>query len=293
MNQKASSIGNLAADILAKGGSGEVARVFQRSIYIRVRQDFILLLWGGLRSPMTINLEGKSVADRRIKVEDLAFLDRDVIRLRELEIDLRGAEVFRSALLGVREVTLPRGSVLAKGVAMLRAFYDVSPAGPTLASDPALKTFVRETLVPFAHGSSGALFSPTSYLPLIGRGGGFTPAGDDLIGGIVSTYNYVARCRRTRQVLIPRALIRSKTVPESAIILTHSARGNVDEGMEQLILASTGGVRFYDELVAVARRGHTSGIDASLGVMLCEAALAQIGGESGALEKCLDAFWNT
>ena len=293
MSQKASSIGNIAAEILSKGYSGEVTRVFQRSTYIRAKRDFILLLWGGPRSPMTVNVEGNTISHGRIRVGERCSLSREEIGLGSLRIDVRGAEVFRSALLRTREITLPGETVLAKGVAMLRSLYDVSLTGPTLASDQSLRTFVWETLVPFANGNSRPIFSPARYLPLIGRGGGFTPAGDDFVGGIITTFNYVARCRRTRQVHIPRALIRSRTVPESAMILSHSARGNVDEGMERLILASTAGsVRFYDELLAVARRGHTSGIDMSLGVMLCEAALAQAEGESGALQKCLDVFWN-
>ncbi|HXW94360.1 MAG TPA: DUF2877 domain-containing protein [Nitrososphaerales archaeon] len=293
MNQKASSIGNIATEILSKDCSGEVTRVFGRSTYIRAKHDFVLLLWGGLRSPVTVNIEGDSNSQSRTRVGERCSLSREKIGLGDLQIDLRRAEVFRSALLRTREITLPKGTALAKGVAMLRSLYEVSPAGPTLPSDPALRTFVGETLVPFANGNSRTIFSPVHYLPLIGRGGGFTPAGDDFVGGVVTVFNYVARCRRTRQVMIPSKLIHGRTVPESAMILSHSARGNVDEGTERLILASTGGgVRFYDELLAVARRGHTSGIDMSLGVMLCEAALAQTEGESGALQKCLDTFWN-
>jgi len=292
MSQRASSAGNLATEMLSKGDPGEVTRVFQRSVYIRAKHDFILLLWGKLRSPMTINIEGSPIAGKRIKVGELCSLSAVAIGLGTLEIDLRRAEVFRSALLDAREITLPKGSVLARGVATLKSLYEVTPTGPTLASDQALRTFVEETLVPFADGDGEVIFSPARYLPLIGRGGGFTPAGDDFVGGIVTTFNYVARCRGTRQVLIPRALIWSRTVPESATILSHSAAGNVDEVLERLILASTGSrVRFYDELMAFAQRGHTSGIDTSLGVMLCEAALAQVEGEPGALRKCLDAFW--
>jgi hypothetical protein len=85
----------------------------------------------------------------------------------------------------------------------------------------------------------------------------------------------------------------ARTIPESAAILDYSARGYVDEDMGRLVLKTLDGSdRFFDELMAVAHRGHTSGIDMSLGVLLCEAALAQTGGERDALRRCLDELRN-
>ena len=291
MNLRASSIGDLAARRLSKGGAGEVTRVFQRSTYVRAGVDFILLLWGGLRSPMTINVEESYQTGWRTRVGERCILSRGSVTLDAGRIDVRGAEVFSSALLYSRRVTLPKGPALAKGVAMLRSLYDVSPSGPTLVADPVLKSFVRDTLLPLSFGRPGAAYQTGRYLRLIGRGSGFTPSGDDFVGGFLATFNYVARCQRKRQVLIPRTLLRGRTVPESAMILSHSARGRVDESMERLVLATTRGAGFYDELVTVARRGHTSGIDMSLGVLLCEAALSQESGERGALQRCLDELW--
>jgi hypothetical protein len=292
MSEKATNVGNLAGKILSSGRRGDVTRVFQRSVYIRSGDGFILLLWGRLRSPMTISMEESRSAEWRIRAGERCILSKEAVRLEAGEIDLRGAEVFRSALLDSRKIVLPEGPALAKGVAMLRSLYDLSPSGQTLASDPVLKSFTRVTLLPLSSGRTGAVYNPSRYLRLVGRGGGFTPAGDDFVGGLVATFNYIARCRKRRQVLIPRDLVRGRTIPESAAILSNSARGHVDEGMERLILASTGGrTGFYSELMAVARRGHTSGIEMSLGVLLCEAALAQAEGEHRALQKCLDVLW--
>jgi hypothetical protein len=293
MSLQASSVGNLAARALSRHRTGGVTRVFQRAVYVRSGESFILLLWGGLRSPMTVNIEESQSAEWIIRVGERCVLSEEAIKLGNVEIDLGKAELFRSALLVSRKVTLPEGPALSKGVAMLRSLYDVSSPGPVLASDPVLKSFIRETLFPLSSGGRGAVYSPAPYLRLIGRGGGFTPSGDDFVGGLVATFNYIARCKNWRQIPMPQSLVRRRTIPESAAILHNSARGSVDEGMERLILASTGeSMRFYDELMGVARRGHTSGIDMSLGVMLCEAALAQAEGEHGALNRCLDALWN-
>jgi ASC-1-like (ASCH) protein len=292
MSLRATSIGNLAARVLSRNRTGEVTRVFQRSVYLRSGNSFILLLWGTLRSPMTINVEESHSTERRIRVGDRGILSGEAVKLGAMEIDLREAELFRSALLKPRKITLPEGPALTKGVAMLRSLYDSSPSGPVLASDPNLKSFVKETLLPLSSGKTEALYRPAQYLGLIGRGGGFTPAGDDFVGAHLATFNYIARCKKKRQVTIPRDFVRRRTIPESAAILSDSARGHVDEGMEKLILASTGRSEgFYGELMGVVRRGHTSGIDMSLGVLLCEAALAQAEGKPGALQNCLDALW--
>jgi hypothetical protein len=184
-------------------------------------------------------------------------------------------------------VHLPSASDLVRGVTILRSLYDVSP-GPSLVSDSALRGFVRKTLSSLASGRTKAVLSPRSYFGLIGRGGGFTPAGDDFVGSFVATYNYIARCRESRQISIPPALIFSRTIPESAAILGYSARGYVDEGLERLVLETLGGRSrgFHDVLLDVASRGHTSGVDMSLGVLFCEAAL------SDALTGCIEALWH-
>jgi len=292
MIKKATSIGTLAAKSLSRNRMGEVTRVFRKSVYIRAGDDFVLLLWGSLRSPMTINIEESRSAEWRIRAGEWCILSNEAVRLEAGEIDVRRAEVFMSALLDARKIALPDGPALAKGVAMLRSLYDVSSTGPTLTSDPVLKSFIMGTLLPLSSGRSGPVHQPRMYLNLIGRGAGFTPAGDDFLSGLVATYNYIARCRKRRQVSTPRNLVRGRTIPESAVILSNSARGHVDEDLERLILASTSGrTRFYGELMAVARRGHTSGIDMSLGVLLCEAAVADEDSGGNVLEDCLDILW--
>jgi hypothetical protein len=96
------------------------------------------------------------------------------------------------------------------------------------------------------------------------------------------------------QISIPRRQVMARTVPESAGILGYAARGYVDEVFERLLQASLenrpGG--FGNELLDMARRGHTSGVDMSLGVLLCEAAVSDSDGRP-ALEGCLRVLLNT
>jgi hypothetical protein len=290
MNHRASSIGDLAVGVLKRERTGTVTRVFRRSAYLRAGDDFILVLWGGLRSPLTVNVRG--TVEQGWKVGEKCDLGPPGIALGSGMVEVRGAEVYRSLLQERRSIQLPGAPALIRGVTMLRSFYEASPAGPILVTDRALRQFVERTLSPFAAGKR-SLQSPDRYFPLIGRGGGFTPAGDDFVGGLLSTYNYIARCERAREVSVPLRSLRSRTVPESAAFLSYAIRGYVDEGLGSLILKTLGaGGRFSDELVSVVQRGHTSGIDMSLGVLLVEAALSDLRGEEGALEGCIGALWH-
>ncbi len=292
MSLKAASIGELAERVVSRGGRGEVTRVFPRSAYIRSGSDFVLLLRGELRSPVTINLAGGG--DRGVvpRAGERCLLQDGAVVLGSGTIEVGGASVFRSPLVDRGTVRLPPAPALRKGVSILRSLYHVTPSGPTLAEDAALRSFAQTALVPFAEGRPGPIYSPRSYSQLVGRGGGFTPAGDDFVGGLLTTFNYVARCRRSRQIPIPRRAL-ARTIPESAALVRYAARGHVDERLGKLVqLTVGGGPGFYDELVAVAQRGHTSGIDVSLGVILCEAALAQAEGDAHALADCLDALWH-
>lgn len=290
MNQKAFSVGDLAARALAGGRDGWVTRVFQRSAYVRSGDDFVLLLWGELRSPMTINIEGGGRAHPRIRSGERCLLSPDAAELESVRIDLKEAKRFQSPLLPRRSLRIPATPALVKGVTALRALYEVSP-GPTLVTDSAFDSFVDGILTRFASGDQGVVHAPESYGPLLGRGGGFTPAGDDFVGGLLAVVNFVARCRRARQVLLPMPFLLARTIPESAALLSYSARGQVDEVTGRLVLKTLDGSdRFFDELMAVAHRGHTSGIDMSMGVLLGEAAMAQAGSKGGALKACLDAL---
>lgn len=288
MIQRASSVGELAQRFLARGGRGTITRVFRRSAYVNAGPDFFLLLWSSGRSPMTVNVIGESDGSVGLKAGDECQLSPSGVQAGNFEVTVEGARPYRSSLQRRGTVSLPGSGDLVKGVAMLRSFYDVSPHGPSLASDPVFRSFARSRLVPAASKAGKLEFG--DFLGLVGRGGGFTPAGDDFTAGFTSVYNYIARSRRSRQIVIPRKLASSKTVPESAAIMVYSSRGHVDEETERLVLDSLGGRTFSDDLMTLASRGHTSGMDMSLGALLAEAVES---GDDGslALKGCLEALW--
>jgi len=291
MNQRASSVGELAVGVLAREAEGELTRVFERSAYVKAGDEFIVLLWGGLRSPITINL-GRAVA-KPLKVGERCALSTGRVAFDSLTIDVGRAQVYKSVLRERRGTRKPPASSLVRGVSFLRALYDASPSGLSLASDVELRRFALKTLSSLAAGREDSIRSFDSYLALIGRGEGFTPAGDDFVGGLLSTYNYIARCNGSREILFPLRRLRHRTIPESAALLTYASKGYVDEGVASLVLKTlSGSSEFTDELLTVARRGHTSGLDMSLGILLVEAALSDSASGGRALERCLQVLWH-
>jgi hypothetical protein len=240
---------------------------------------------------MTINLGANR--GENLKVGERCRITPGELRFDSLRIEVEGAEVYRSPLLVQREVVLPPPAALVRGTLTLRSLYDAAPAGPSLATDAELGRFVKGTLAPFAAGRRNKINSFGSYLPLLGRGSGFTPAGDDFVGGLLATKNYIAHCEGSRAIPVLMRQLRSRTIPESAALLARAARGYVDEGVGTLILKTLDGIgRFSDELLDVARRGHTSGLDMSLGVLLFEAALSDSRGGGTALRRCLEVLWH-
>jgi len=288
MIQRASSVGELAQRFLSRGGRGSVTRVFRRSAYVRAGSDYFLLLWSNGRSPMTINVMGESDGSEGLRAGEECELSPSGIRAPRIEVSAEGGRVYRSSLRRTREIESPAPDDLVKGVAMLKTLYDASPHGPVLVSDPAFQSFARRVLVPASGGKRRLGFD--DFLALVGRGGGFTPAGDDFTAGFTSVYNYMARGMGSRRIVIPKKLASSRTIPESAAIMVYSSRGYVDEGMERLILDSLGGRRFSDDLMSLASRGHTSGIDMSLGALLAEAVESDGGDRGRVLKRCLETL---
>ena len=291
MTQRASDIGELARGILSLGGEGRVSRVFPSSAYVRAADDFLVLLRGGPRSPLTVNFLASAVVSGLKPGEKCEFSPAGISAGEEV-FPVEQARVFRTSLLRPRRVALPKPRELTAGASMLRSLYDVASEGPRLVDDPAFLRFADRVLAPVAGGEDEPAHDFRLYSELIGRGGGFTPAGDDFVGGFLSTFNFVARQRERDEVAVPLKKLLALTVPESAVILARGAEGYVDELMQELILKSTSEeqVTFHRELLSVARRGHTSGVDMSLGVLLAEAALSDPAGARGTLAACLGAI---
>lgn len=289
---KARGIGELAAAQMQTASRGKVTRVFRRSAYVETGYGLILLLEGGLRSPMTVNLGSDAGLERLVSVGGQCALGAEEMTFGNFTVARNGASVYRSAILEPSQVEILRSRELVKGAVMLSLLCDVSPPSLSLVGSDAFAKFVGSVVLPLSRGERRSVYRQENYFPLIGFGSGFTPAGDDLVAGYLATFNFVARSLGAEQVLLPWNELERRTVPESARMLEYAQKGHTDEDLSRLILsaASSPHTSFESDLLDVARRGHTSGIDLSLGVLLASASVAGWLGRYGTAKGVIDAL---
>ena len=185
-------------------------------------------------------------------------------------------------------------SELARGATALKLLYSASEPSLDFVRGEAFRGFAETVLRPFAKGIEDQLYPFKSYSGLIGNGTGFTPAGDDVVAGFAAAFNHYAKGKGRKAILLPLALLKKHTVQESAVLLDYAQRGYVDEGLERLILSGLANrpLQFRKQISELASRGHTSGLDMSLGVLLLVAVASDLLRQGTALESSLRAIGN-
>ncbi|MDG6898348.1 MAG: DUF2877 domain-containing protein [Nitrososphaerota archaeon] len=292
MSFRASTIGELAEAQMQSSSEGRATRVFRRSVYVETGEGLVLLLQGELKSPMTVNVESEASLEGLISAEERCAIDRETIRFARATVVKRGAKLYRSELFAPAKVNVLAKEELRKGAVAMQLLYQVSAQSVDLVGSMAFSGFIESIVRPLGKRDERAVHRVENYLPLIGMGGGFTPSGDDFVAGFVSTYNFVARSNGSEEINLPFGSVAERTVPESARMLEYAQRGHVDEELSGLILSAvtTNHRMFWESLLRVAGRGHTSGIDMSLGVILASATLAEARGEPGATENVVQVL---
>lgn len=286
------SVGELVRSLAVGGANGGVKRIFRSSAYLDAKEGLILLLRGELRSPMTINLGAGPELLGKLTVGQAFDLRPTALRLGETEIRLDRATTFRSSLLNARPADPIAEDEVVRGATTLKLLYSASEAALGLVKGQAFGEFARAALRPATKGRLDQLHRFSSYSGLIGSGSGFTPAGDDLVAGFTAAFNRFAMGAGAVKISLPLAELRKRTVSESASLVDYAQRGYVDEGLERLILAGLGNdpQQFRGQIIGLADRGHTSGLDMSLGVLLSIAVINDYTRHGRALETSLAAL---
>jgi len=248
---RATLAGQGALEALAGGASGTVLAWFPRAVYLRLAGTVIALvgpdvgpgpLHLGLDAPVPNALPGTSVRRRAT-----ALLVGDVA------VDLRGRRVWRGAhpdpdrLRAASRLIVEVAGELGRRSALLR---------PPLSAraDLARGCIAVDDLVGAAE-------------LLGGLGPGLTPAGDDVLGGVLFMRRLLGGERVTPSLSAAAGIVATTEI--SRAFVSWAARGQVLSAGHDLLVAAAGGDRSGAEAAAreLVRVGETSGADFALGLV--------------------------
>jgi len=107
---------------------------------------------------------------------------------------------------------------------------------------------------------------------LVGRGGGLTPAGDDVLAGfLVAAHAYGLPAPAIRDL----AMSGARTTRLSAALLRYAARGESVPELRTFLTALGGGVDLVPATDELLRIGHSSGTSLAIGALVAARAVAR------------------
>ena len=119
---------------------------------------------------------------------------------------------------------------------------------------------------------------PGAVAALVGRGGGLTPAGDDLLCGVLVTLRAMRDSRSDRLARAIGQVAATQTTHVSAALLVHASRGECVPELAGLIAALDGRGDVRAAMRRLAAVGHTSGTSLAHGVLLAVATCTRASG---------------
>lgn len=285
---RALSIGEKALRVSTGGSRGRVTRVFREAAYIWFGSEMIVAARGGPRSQFSVNLETSQPICDLVAPGDECVVKRQRAEIGSLDVRVEGAELYRGGPRSF-DIDLPADRCLLRSASTLRMLYDVSESSQMFLGSGEFSRFLTWLLREADEG--GNTFELERYAGLIGLGPGFTPAGDDFLGGFLATFNQAPGSFGLMPVKVPFDFASARTHRESAALMNYSQEGILDESVERQLTFLLSGREecYFQELLAMAPRGHTSGLDTSLGILFCAAFLAERERGSGIAKRVVSA----
>jgi uncharacterized protein DUF2877 len=280
----ANDLGSLAAQILKEAARseivGEIVSIFPNSLYIKTTNGELIFVTGRqLRSPVTVNIDPRIDFSQIVRPQDKVSLDEDELHLGEsLSVKLSQATpciahtTSRPHHLAITEATLHLASLILMMIDNNLSVLDQAGIAHTGVSK-----FVSEGIFAFRRSKDVNLFRNAAKR-IVGLGTGFTPSGDDLLGGFLATYNYFTQVTSRQTINLGFESLENRTNWISAKLLDYMQREILDEQMSMLIesSASQGSDTFILALETMLPRGHTSGIDILVGALLALSVIHDI-----------------
>ena len=286
-----SRLGSTAARILGKPCKGNVAAVFDRSIYCLVEGEYVCI---GVQSlgmcPLnvitSIPVSGGVWSSYSFHTGMPVFVYPDHVRIGgRFNLKLNGAPIWSPSLssdldyvrikggLAALDAQVPK-RVPADGLGRLM-LSTVQGAAPF--SD--LQNYALGPLDRLRHWLSMALCDPQgnvdpdipTWQNLLGLGPGLTPSGDDLVGGMMLALCRLGQMSNLRTLSTAVAeVVETQTNPISAAHLRSAMNGTGNEAVHRIldVLFSGNSRDLPDALEGIDKVGHTSGWDTLAGIVI-------------------------
>jgi len=296
---RATSIGSLAAQILTDADSeiiGQVLNTFSKSFYVKTLGGELLFVTNHpLKSPITVNIEHTIGLDQLVKPLDEVRLRGRAIHAGGMCIDLEATSRCQSEAgepnrSGFRPTEIP-GALRTASLVLRIVDTSLSVLDPRSLAHAGIAKFVDEGILPFRLDDTQKPFSEAA-LKIVGLGSGFTPSGDDTLGGFLAAYNSLAPTIGRSLVLLDFRTLRNRTSWISARLLDYMQRLVLDEQMRSLVDSAARGDA--DALILALEtllpRGHTSGVDISTGAVLALSLLLDIAFDKQETEAIAASF---
>jgi hypothetical protein len=251
---------------------GEVIAVFPTTFYVKTTDHELLLVTSRqLTSPITVNLRCKGNFHQVIKPQDEVSLLEGEIRVGEsISIDLSHAmSSGRMQIPQVGELALTKETLFFCSLILAVIDNRLSVLDPAALAHGGASRFVSGGILPFRESNDVDDLSNAAK-EIVGLGTGFTPSGDDLVGGFLASYNALAHIIHRPIIYLNFHLLESRTSWLSAKLLDYMQRLMLDNQVGTLLesVASHDDDTFIVMLETLLPRGHTSGIDMLVGMTL-------------------------
>jgi len=224
-----------------------------------------------LKSPITINLESETNLGQTAKPLETVSLNEHEIRVgQSTSIDLtRSTKSNESPVPNEHLLSMTREFLYLGSLILMMIDNRLSVLDPKGLAHAGVSEFISKGIIPFRQSDDARPFCDAAG-KIVGLGGGFTPSGDDLLGGFFATYNSFAHSIGRQTVLLDFDFVKSRTSWISAKLFDYMQRRILDDQVRELIDSTAKGNT--DAAIATLEtllpRGHTSGIDILVGVIL-------------------------
>lgn len=287
------SVGELVNEQLKLGGQnfGEVTNIFETSLYVRTVSDSLLHVTGrSLRSPVSLNIEAPADFRTRVKPHEKAELSEDTVRIGEMRIGLAGVKVYKGELPAfARNPAVDSVSAYVEKAATILRILEKETSALDVRSPyhQSLVTSIRQAIAELVQRRPQGFIASASTI--VGLGSGFTPAGDDLMGGFLLAHNALGPATGLSPILLPLDSVRKRTSWASAQMLNYMQNLVVDEQIRRIMCSVAEGSAhsFLLEIMDLVPRGHTSGLDILTGIVLGLATVREVASGDGLVLRVL------